>query len=93
MHTTLSLGAFPETSPKQALAERGRIHAMAVVGVHPSAARRAARQPATLGCAGSAFALALSSRGKLSVTVGDHILHLTQPRTDAVRSVLLACRN
>ncbi|TWT20331.1 DUF4102 domain-containing protein [Luteimonas marina] len=93
MHTTLSLGVFPETSLEDALAERDRIHAMAVMGIHPSVARRAARQGATLGCAGAAFALALSPDGELSVTVGEHILHLTRPQTDAIRSVLLACRS
>jgi len=60
IHTTLSLGVFPETSLDEVFAERDRICAMVDMGIHPGVARRAARQAATLGRARSAFALALS---------------------------------
>ncbi|MFT3793034.1 MAG: Arm DNA-binding domain-containing protein [Rudaea sp.] len=92
INTTLSLGAFPKTSLAEAIAEGDRIRAQARMGIHPGAARRAAREGAMLGSAGVAFSLALTAEGALSVTVGEQTMHLTRYQTDAVRSALLATR-
>ncbi len=90
INTTLSLGAFPEISLTDAMVERDRIRAQARMGIHPTAARRAAREAVGLGSAGSAFALCMSSDGALSVTVGEQTLRLTRYQTDAIRSALRA---
>ncbi|EQD69668.1 phage integrase family site specific recombinase [mine drainage metagenome] len=92
INTTLSLGAFPAVSMAEALAERGIIRTQARMGIHPAAARRAARKGATLGCAGAAFAISLSADGALSVTIGEQTLHMTRYQTEAVRAALLALR-
>jgi hypothetical protein len=90
INTTLSLGTFPKTSLSEATAERDRIRAQARMGIHPTAARRAAREGGTLGSAGVAFSISLSAEGALSVTVGEQTLHLTRYQTNAIRSALLA---
>ena len=90
INTTLSLGSFPQTSIADALAERDCIRSQARMGIHPAAARRAAREGVTLGSAGAAFSIALSATGALSLTVGTQTLHLTRYQTDAIRSALLA---
>ena len=92
VNTTLSLGTFPETSLADAMAEKLRIRRQASMGIHPTAARRAAREGATLGSAGAAFSIALSTAGVLSITVADQTLHLTRYQTDSIRSALLADR-
>lgn len=92
MNTTLALGAFPEVSVSDALAEKARIRAQARMGVNPAAARRAARAGAALGNAGTAFSLALSADGALSVTIGTQAMHLSRYQTDAIRAALMATR-
>ena len=92
IHTTLSLGTFPDVSMAEALAERSIIRTQARMGIHPAAARRAARKGATLGSAGAAFAISLSADGALSVTVGEQTLHMTRDQTNAMRAALLALR-
>lgn len=89
LRSTLSLGAFPQTSLAEAMAERHRIFGQVRMGIDPAAARRAAREGSTLG-QGAAFSLALSATGALSVTVDKQTLHLTRYQTDAIRSALLA---
>lgn len=92
INTSLSLGRFPETSFASAIAEQARIRTQARMGIHPGAARRAARDTVAMGSAGAAFALALSADGALSVTVGEQTLRLTRYQTDAIRAALLAER-
>lgn len=88
--TTLSLGTFPEIFLAAAMAERDRIYSQVRVEIDPAAARRAAREGATLGGAGVAFGVALSADGALSVTLDKHTFHLNRDQTDAIRSALLA---
>ncbi|TAM11591.1 MAG: DUF4102 domain-containing protein [Nevskiaceae bacterium] len=90
--TTLSLGTFPGTSLAEAMAERDRIHKQARMGINPAAARKAAREGATLGGAGVAFGVALSDDGELSVTLDKRTFYLTKYQTDTVRCALLAQR-
>ncbi len=83
INTTLSLGTFPETSLADAMAEKLRIRGQARMGIHPTAARRAAREGTALGSAGVAFSIALSAAGALSITVAEQTLHLSRYQTDA----------
>lgn len=92
INTCLSLGAFPQTSIADALAERDRIRAQARMGMHPAAARRAVRDGVALGSAGVAFSVALSADGALAATIGDQKMCLTRYQTDTIRSALLADR-
>lgn len=92
INTTLSLGAFPAVSLVEAVEERDRIHSHARMGIHPTVARRAFRRSETLGGAGAAFALSVSSDGALSLTVAENTMHLTRYQTDAIRAALIAGR-
>ncbi|MCR6661938.1 MAG: Arm DNA-binding domain-containing protein [Luteimonas sp.] len=85
INTTLSLGTFPETPISAALIERDRLLAQARAGLNPSDERRAIREAAKP----PAFAVALSERGALSITIDGRPLHLSPAQTEAVRAVLL----